>query len=161
MPKYIVAATSHLSLTFNQKGEVTHKDRIPKGGEVTMSEAEAERLVRTGGLVLASDADTEQDSSEAERVQADSAAASAGGVTGGDGEVHPDHLGPEDDADLDTGDDTGDDGDVEPDPYEDMEYADLQQAAKARDLNAGGSTADLQARLREFDAAKAADDSNQ
>lgn len=39
------------------------------------------------------------------------------------------------------------------DQYKTMEYAELQQAAKARELNAGGSADQLKARLREADAA--------
>lgn len=38
------------------------------------------------------------------------------------------------------------------DEYSAMEYSDLQAAAKARDLSAGGSKAELRARLREFHA---------
>lgn len=47
-----------------------------------------------------------------------------------------------------------DQADAEPDDaYKSMEYAELQQAAKARELNAGGSADQLKARLREADAA--------
>jgi hypothetical protein len=38
------------------------------------------------------------------------------------------------------------------DPYTSMEFAELQQEAKARDLNAGGSADAIRARLREADA---------
>lgn len=38
------------------------------------------------------------------------------------------------------------------DPYADLSYAELQQAAKARDLNAGGSGEEIKARLIQADA---------
>jgi hypothetical protein len=52
-------------------------------------------------------------------------------------------------------DDAANDGTTRPgatDQYSGMEYAELQQTAKERGLNAGGSTLDLQARLRDADA---------
>lgn len=48
---------------------------------------------------------------------------------------------------VDTTTDGGGDG------YDAMSYPELQQAAKARDLNAGGSADDLKTRLRDADAA--------
>lgn len=51
-------------------------------------------------------------------------------------------------------DDAGDDTQ---DRYTDMEFADLQQEAKGREINAGGSADAIRARLRDADAATAAD----
>lgn len=154
--KYKVLALSHLVVETDKAGNITKRERHPRGATVEMTEGEADRLVRAGGLVLASDADDEGGLSEAEQEQRTSGAAAAGGVTGGDGEVHPDHLGPEDDEDLtEEGDDSDEEEEPEPetDGLDEMEYADLQQAAKSRNLNAGGSADDLRARIREYDAA--------
>lgn len=52
-------------------------------------------------------------------------------------------------------DDAAAEGNTRPgaaDQYSAMEYAELQQTAKGRELNAGGSADDIRARLREADA---------
>lgn len=56
------------------------------------------------------------------------------------------------------GDGDPDQGDGDPDQYDEMEFADLREAAKARDLSAGGSADEIRARLREADQAKVAGD---
>jgi hypothetical protein len=53
--------------------------------------------------------------------------------------------------DPDVDGDTPDAGD--PDQYDEMEFPELRETAKKRDLSAGGSADEIKARLREADAA--------
>ena len=157
MPKYIVTANVHLHVKTDAEGRITERKRYRRGSEVTLSEGEADRLVRAGGLRLASESGSDSDD-EGLRETLTARAATLGatdpaevtespsGVTGGDGEEFD--LG---DPDF-PGEDDGDESEAEEDEFEDMSYPDLQKAAKDRDLNAGGSAEDLRARIREHEA---------
>lgn len=68
--------------------------------------------------------------------------------------LHSDASTEQDDTDGDQGDpadDFADDGDEPEDKYDVMEFQDLRDAAKDRELNAGGSADEIRARLREAD----------
>lgn len=139
MPKYEITADSHLVLDQDDRGNVTNKERLSRGDTVEMSEADAERLVKTGGLRLASDAEPREGSSGTPDYEP-----GQNGATGGAGDAAARTTGTPASDDDETGNDSSD-------KYDSMSYSELQAEAKSRDLSAGGSTEDLQARLREDD----------
>lgn len=133
----------------NERGNVTYRKRYKKGDVVDtshMDDARVEALVEDGALVSKSEYDggagAAADYQEGSGDPTGEAAVGAAGVgTGGTDPVDPD-------AEPDEG----------PDVYDGMGYPELQQEAKSRDLNAGGSADEIRARLRENDAEQEADD---
>lgn len=139
----------------DDRGRVTKRKRYRRGDKVDASLLPEDRLelfLDNGTLV-----ESEDDLDEAVRATAVPPSSPPFGAEstphGEDDEDGPDHN---DDPDAPTGeeDDTepDDGGVVNVDAYEAMDYAELQQAAKSRDLNAGGSAQDLRDRLRAADA---------
>lgn len=153
----------------NDKGNVTYRKRYRKGDEVDtshMDEAHVENLVAKGTLVESEDDVPEgQDAGDISPVSGPFGAAAAhqDGTTPAappvepvqdDGSVAANTLTPSNpESQIEPPAPSGDDEDdvEEVDQYSDMDYADLQQTAKSRGLNAGGSAEDLRTRLREDD----------
>lgn len=117
MPDYKVTADRFRQVT--SKDDVTTAVRHYRGDVVTLSEEDAARLVKTGGLALVSEAEegTSETSEEEEGPQA-----------------------PEGDASVSENLPDGS-------PWADKPYDELQASAKERGLSAGGSKADLIARI--------------
>lgn len=151
--------------------------RYEQGDQISLTEEEAERYLRSGAMVKAEGYDPEaQAEDDAERrAEADKVLSTMAATPTRAGQVGGQLVGLEDaDADEKKSDaeepvevdgivveDIEDvkqpedevDPDAEPqDPYADMGYPDLVQTAKSRGLNGGGSKEELRARLRESDA---------
>lgn len=121
----------------DDRGRVVYRKRYKKGDEVDTSQMEdhrVEHFVEKGVLVQ-----SEDDLSGTESAGATSPATGPFGAA-----TREATEGPE--AEGQTG---GEPHDV--DQYDSMDYSELQQAAKQRNLNAGGSAEDLRNRLREDD----------
>lgn len=147
----------------NERGTVTYRKRYKRGDEVDTSKMESEyveALVAKGTLVQSeSDVAEPADAGDTPPTSPPFGAATAPSVPGEDGPDADEMEGTE----QDTGEEekpegfeeaTGegdDEAEHDVDEYDAMDYADLQQVAKSRDLNAGGSAADLRARLRDDD----------
>lgn len=152
MPKYEVLANRHLQATKerDENGDtVTRYSTFGKGDTITLSEDEAERLVRAGGLAPVEDDEavlpTQFDVNSTPTPQ-DPAGTPGVAPAATSGQTADEGLRGAADAD---GDSTAPDG---PDVFEEMDYAALQAAARDRGLPAGGSKEDLKTRLREFTA---------
>lgn len=125
----------------DERGRVTYRRRYKKGDEVDVSKMDEFRVqtfVDEGVLVS-----SEEDLDEPEEDDGTTVLSEPQGDT----------TEPSGDNKEDGGDDTiNEDGDEHVvDKYDDMDYSALQQAAKSRDLNGGGSAQDLRARLRADD----------
>lgn len=145
MPQYTITADSHLVLETNKRGDITKKSRLVRGDTVEMSEADAERLVKTGGLVLSSEA---KDAGTPEGTP--DYAPAQDGATGGSG----------DSAERTTSAPLDRDGDVDIEPVEKVaetytgdEWTKerLQGEAESRGLSKSGTKEDIAARLVEDD----------
>lgn len=126
MAKYKVLADVHKEYQFNERRQIIGERTLGKGDVVEMDPADAERLVKTGGLAPHDEAD------EAPEGQGD------GSGEGGGAD-----------------DDTVPDG-QDYDNTDEWSYGDLQVECKERGLTANGSREELIARLRENDLANAA-----
>lgn len=119
----------------DEKGKVTYRKRYKKGNIVDTSKMDPERVelfIEKGYLV---DEDAEDAPEPVEETP----------------EQEPvEESEPQEEAEGEDDEPTEEDDD-EQDEYDEMSYPDLQQEAKKRDLNAGGSADDLRARLRESD----------
>ena len=166
---YILNTEAMRVVEKNDKGTVTYRKRYKKGDEVDtshMDEARVEHLVSKGTLVQSEDDLSEDvDAGSLAPTSGPFGAASAhqDGTTVAappaepvqDGSVEGNTFVPVNDDDesaVTPTEPTGEDDVEEVDKYSEMDYADLQKAAKARDLNAGGSGDEIRARLRADDA---------
>jgi hypothetical protein len=101
MGTYIVTATSHVAVELNDKDQIVGKTRYKRGDEIELDDAEAQRLVESGGLVpkgefdepspeqremLTAHAATLGAPSVGEVTELDLQVAKTGGITGGAGE---------------------------------------------------------------------------
>jgi hypothetical protein len=136
----------------NERGNVTYRKRYRKGDEVDVShidEARVKYLVEKGTLVQSEDdLSAAQDAGDA---------TPHSGPYGAETSDAPSTLdAPREDGEQEStegeGEGEGEEEVEDVDEYSEMDYATLQQEAKSRDLNAGGSAEDLRARLREDDA---------
>lgn len=163
MAKYLLNTEAMRVVQRNERGIVTYRKRYKKGDEVDVSRLEEGRLevfLDKGTLVESQDDLTEYPTATSLAPASGPYGGATGDLTEGPG---PESEGPASegdevtegfnpDADADTGTKSNPDDDVEDvDQYSDMDYSSLQQAAKQRNLNAGGSAEDLRARLREDD----------
>jgi hypothetical protein len=154
--KYILNRAQMRIVGKNDKGNVNHRKRYRKGDEVDVSVLDSDRvqvLVDAGVFVTSEDDLTEvPDAGDTSGVSGPFGAATVGsdGTSGPLPEDTPVSTQGTADADED-GDSDSDEDDEEGhlvDEFDEMDYASLQQAAKAADLNAGGSAEDLRVRLR-------------
>ncbi len=126
----------------NERGSVVYRKRYKRGDEVDtdhIDDARVQNFLDTGVLV-----ESEDDLDEPESAGATSPTGGPfGAATTGSGEGQGVEEGSDD------GEGSDDEHDV--DQYDAMDYGELQQAAKSRNLNAGGSAEDLRTRLREAD----------
>lgn len=139
----------------NDRGNVSYRKKYVFGDEVDTSkidDAQVESLVNSGALV--EDRDNLKRRREGNVPFPGSQVAGAATAPSAD---HSEHFDVEDEDDGETDPSTaqtpGEDAlqPEEVDDYTSMDYAELQQEAKSRDLNAGGSANDLRARLRADD----------
>ena len=139
MSKYILKAEATRVGQKNDRGIVTYRKRYKRGDEVDVSkidEAQVQRLLDAGHLVLDTDEAPDEDAEALAAEQARATATSSGAGV----------------ADLgSTATNEGGDLDTEGDRYDSMSYSDLQSEAKQRTGNGGGSADDLRERLREAD----------
>lgn len=142
MAPYVLNSEAMRVVERNERGNVTYRKRYRKGDEVDtshMDEAHVASLVEDGLLV-----ESEDDLSDS--VDAGDLAPTSGPFGAATGEPG-DATAPEE-----SGTEQSEDDDALVDEYSSMDYAQLQKAAKDRDLSAGGSADDLRARLRADDA---------
>jgi hypothetical protein len=168
MPEYKILADGFVDVNLDKRGNIDTKTRLKKGDTVEMKESDAKRHVEAGNLVLASEADKEPEAV----VTVETTGASDGSPLAEPGPggalvltEEGQKAAPEDSTEEDSTE-KGDDADVEddaddraPEDYSNEEvysYPDLQALAKRRGLNAGGSRADLEARLSDYDEAQKA-----
>lgn len=141
---YVLAVSRYLNITKNKAGKVLRKERLSRGDSVDhLSEEQLDRLLSLGAIRDEDDVPEPVENTEQEHPGQDGGEDSEGQDGAGDGQ------------DEDEG---GEGGEPEPDEFEDMDYPSLQQAAKARDLNAGGSADEIRARIRQHEAEQADDD---
>lgn len=148
--EYVVTATRFDRHTFNEaQTKVVKTESLRRGDKVTMDEADAERLVKTGGLALADQEDSHEPSPEPSTPPAAVSGQTAEQPSGGGAD------GSEDSTTGQPGASTlSEAGGTVADNYDDAtewSYGDLQQEAKNRDLSAAGSRAEIVSRLREHD----------
>lgn len=139
----------------NDRDRVIRRKTFRRGDVLTTDDFEAydvdpdrvDVLIEKGTLV-----DERDDNTEPEDTSAATAAAVVSGPVGASTSSPNEDLDHSDIAEPDTG---GAQVPFDPDnpesvdEYSSMDYAELQQAAKAKGLNGGGSAEDLRARLRE------------
>ena len=147
---YILTTEAMRVVQRNERGNVTYRRRYKKGDEVDvdrLEEGRLEALVEAGSLVDSSDAEQDSDDAESPQGQPVATGTDAGSTaTQGAGPVSQvNEAGGDVEDDLSANENAG--GDL----YDGMNYAELQQEAKSRDLNAGGSAEDLRGRLRDDD----------
>lgn len=136
----------------NDRGLVTYRKRYGRGDEVDTSkieDAQVENLLRTGALV-----ESEDDVAERGAPRPPYRGSEVTGAATGEAGENPEH---DTDRTIMAEGDGEDDGELV-DEYSGMDYAELQQAAKGRGLNAGGSADDLRARLRVDDGSGSSDE---
>ena len=125
MSGHKLVADRFLHLRTDGKGKVKYKKRYFKNDIIPdLDEAEADRLLQIGAVVLDEADEVEDEDEESDSTDTDDSTES-----------------------TEVPEDTG----HEPVDYESLAYADLQVLAKERDLSAGGSKEDLIVRLVDFD----------
>jgi len=148
----------------NDRGNLTYQREYVRGDEVDtdhMDPARVDALLESGDLSHDNPKDQSSQDNDEARVQA----ASVNGPVGAEAKdaagnpVTPtgepgagvDQLNTDQDDDSEADGGTPDEEEHDVDEYDGMDYAELQQEAKQRELNAGGSAADLRQRLRDAD----------
>lgn len=155
---YVLRAAALRVVKRNERGSVTSRKRFTQGDLIDPSlwddEAEFQRLVDQGSV--------EEVEGDADEAVSDETTPAPSGTP--DSYYPVRGAGTEPSADSQYRDESGDGGPVtDEDPvnegpgegedrYDALTYPELQQEAKARTLNAGGSAEDLRDRLREADA---------
>lgn len=152
--KYILNRAQMRVVGKNDKGNVNHRKRYRKGDVVDVSvldEYRVQTLVDAGVFVTSEDDLTDTpDAGDTSPVSPPYGAA----TVGSDGTSGP--L-PVDDSEQSEGEGEGEKSNPEAeddeaghlvDEFDEMDYPTLQKAAKAADLNGGGSAEDLRVRLR-------------
>lgn len=138
--RYRLAHDGYVYAETNEEGNVLRKHRYRKGDDLKdVPQEDLDRLLSLGAAV---DTEAQEDGQD---TQEDSEGQAA--LTGGQSAAQENapQGGGEDDEEDESDDD-------ESDEYDEMDYPTLQQTAKERGLNAGGSATDLRERLREADA---------
>jgi hypothetical protein len=133
----------------NDRGAVTYRKRYRLGDEVDVShieESHVENLRESGVLVSSKDDVTGRGGGQSPYPGSQVTGAATGEAADHSEIADEDDYGPENEQDSEQTD-----GEVV-DEYSEMDYSELQTAAKSAGLNAGGSADDLRARLREHDA---------
>lgn len=155
MASYMLATERMRLVKKNDRDKVIKRRTFKRGETITSKDLSGfdvedwrvDALVEKGTLVDPEVGLPNQDEATLRR-----AAAVLGGLSGAATAPSADHSDLDDDEDVEPVE-TEDDIEVEEvDEYSEMDYPTLQQTAKTRDLNAGGSADDLRARLREANA---------
>lgn len=151
---YLLKVKRYTSLRQNADGRILGKRRFVRGDDVSgLPERELERLIDLDAVV---DED-EVEEAESEETPTEDPEEEP------EGESTPETPEGQGTPETDQGDGTEEGGGEKPqsedapETYEEFEYADLQQEAKRRELNAGGSAADLRERLIAHDAGNSDD----
>lgn len=148
---YILNRAAMRVVQKNERGNVTYRKRYTRGDEVDVSKMEdevVEKHLATGVLV-----DSEKDLDESvDAGDISPVSPPFGAETSAVTEDPADVVDVPEEEGTNTESEENPDEVEDVDAYSDMDYASLQQEAKKRDLNGGGSAEDLRARLRADDA---------